>query len=161
MQNQKINPKTFNVTEKALNTLFTFEGQIEDKCLNVEITNDAPIMVNADPDAIHQVFYNLIHNAVKFSPTGGSLLIDLRTDEQKKKAVITIKNDGEGIPEEEVPHVFEKFYKTDRSRGLDKSGMGLGLFIVKTAIDNHKEKITVESGTGRGCAFTFTLPLVQ
>ena len=91
----------------------------------------------------------------------GSLLIDLRTDEQKKKAVITIKNDGEGIPEEEVPHVFEKFYKTDRSRGLDKSGMGLGLFIVKTVIDNHKEKITVESGRDKGCAFTFSLPLAD
>ncbi len=159
MQNQKINPKPFNVTEKAINTLFTFEGQIDDKRLNVEIPNDEPITVNADPDVIHQVFYNLIHNAVKFSPTGGSLLIDLKKDLSKGKAVITIRNDGEGIPEEEVPHVFEKFYKTDRSRGLDKSGMGLGLFIVKTAIDNHKEKITVESGTNKGCSFTFTLPL--
>ena len=159
MQNQKINPKTFNITEKAINTLFTFEGQIDDKRLNVEITNDNPIMVNADPDVIHQVLYNLLHNAVKFSPTGGSLLVDIKKDEQKEKAVITIKNDGVGIPEEEVPHVFEKFYKSDRSRGLDKSGMGLGLFIVKTAIDNHKEKITVESGTNKGCAFTFTLPL--
>ena len=159
MQNQKINTKPFNITEKAINTLFTFEGQIDDKRLNVEITNDNPIMVNADPDVIHQVLYNLLHNAVKFSPTGGSLLVDIKKDEQKEKAVITIKNDGAGIPEEEVPHVFEKFYKSDRSRGLDKSGMGLGLFIVKTAIDNHKEKITVESGTNKGCSFTFTLPL--
>jgi signal transduction histidine kinase len=160
MQNQKIVPKVFNITEKAISTLFTFEGQIDDKSLKVEITNDSPVNVNADPDVIHQVLYNLIHNAVKFSPTGGSLVIDIQEDKSKGKAVITIRNDGSGIPEEEVPHVFEKFYKTDRSRGLDKSGMGLGLFIVKTAIDNHKEKITVESGTGRGCAFTFTLPLV-
>ena len=161
MQNQKINPKPFNVTEKALSTLFTFENQIDEKCLNVEIPSDEPVFVNADPDVIHQVFYNLIHNAVKFSPTGGSLIIDIQKDVENGKAVISIRNDGEGIPEEEVPHVFEKFYKTDRSRGLDKSGMGLGLFIVKTAIDNHKEKITVESGRDKGCKFTFTLPLVD
>ncbi len=159
MQNQKINPKPFNITDKAISTLFTFEGQIDDKCLNVEITNDEPIWVNADQDAIHQIFYNLIHNAVKFSPTGGSLVIDISKDESISKAVISIRNDGEGIPEEEVPHVFEKFYKSDRSRGLDKSGMGLGLFIVKTVIDSHKEKITVKSGKGKGCEFTFTLPL--
>lgn len=160
MQNQKIHPKAFNVTEKAISTLFTFEGQIDDKRLFVEITNHEPIMVNADPDVIHQVFYNLIHNAVKFSPTGGTLTVDVSEDKQKGKAVITIRNDGIGIPEEDVPHVFDKFYKADASRGLDKSGMGLGLFIVKTAIDNHKEKITVESGTNKGCAFTFTLPLI-
>ncbi len=161
MQNQKIYPKPFNVTEKAISTLFTFEGQIDDKHLFVEITNHEPVMVNADPDVIHQVFYNLIHNAVKFSPTGGTLTVDISKDKPKGKAVITIRNDGIGIPEEDVPHVFDKFYKADPSRGLDKSGMGLGLFIVKTAIDNHKEKITVESGTNKGCAFTFTLPLVQ
>lgn len=161
MQNQKIYPKPFNITEKAISTLFTFEGQIDDKHLNVEIVNSEPVNVNADPDVIHQVLYNLIHNAVKFSPTGGSLVVDVREDKQKGKAFITIRNDGAGIPEEDVPHVFEKFYKSDPSRGLDKSGMGLGLFIVKTAIDNHKEKITVESGRDKGCAFTFTLPLVQ
>ncbi len=161
MQNQKINPKVFNVTEKALSTLFTFEGQIYDKDLRVEIPNDDAVMVNADPDAIHQVFYNLIHNAVKFSPTGGSLVIDIEEDTKNGKAVISVQNDGEGIPEEEVPHVFEKFYKTDRSRGLDKSGMGLGLFIVKTVIDNHKEKITIRSGRNKGCEFSFTLPLAN
>ncbi len=159
MQNQKMNPKPFDITEKALSTLFTFEGQIDDKRLNVEIPNHDSIIVNADPDAIHQVFYNLLHNAVKFSPTGGMLIVDLKKDEALGKAFITIKNDGVGIPEEEVPHVFDKFYKSDRSRGLDKSGMGLGLFIVKTVIDSHKEKITVESGTNKGCSFTFTLPL--
>ncbi len=161
MQNQKINPKTFDITQKTISTLFTFEGQIDDKHLSVEIPNQESVMVNADPDVIHQVIYNLIHNAVKFSPTGGSLLVDISEDRTINKALITIKNDGIGIPEEDVPHVFDKFYKADPSRGLDKSGMGLGLFIVKTAIDNHKEKITVESGTNRGCAFTFTLPLVQ
>lgn len=160
MQNQVIHPKPFNLTDKAISTLFTFEGQIDDKHLAVEITNYEPVNVNADPDVIHQVLYNLIHNAVKFSPTGGSLVVDIKEDKQKGKAFITIRNDGVGIPEEDVPRVFDKFYKADPSRGLDKSGMGLGLFIVKTAIDNHKEKITVESGTNKGCSFTFTLPLV-
>lgn len=159
MQNQTLHPKVFDITDKLISTLFTFEGKIEDKHLSVEILNNTPILVNADPDAIHQVLYNLIHNAVKFSPTGGSLVADITKDEENGKAFITIRNDGAGIPEEELPHVFDKFYKSDFSRGLDKSGMGLGLFIVKTVIDNHKEKITVDSGRNKGCAFTFSLSL--
>jgi signal transduction histidine kinase len=113
-------------------------------------------MVVGDPDSITQVVYNLLDNAVKFSPEGA--VVTLSVWKQNDKAYISVKNTGETIPQSELPLIFNRFHKTDRSRGLDKEGVGLGLYIVKAIIDNHKENVYVTSSEGV-TEFVFTLTL--
>ena len=94
---------------------------------------------------------------MKFSKPGGKYRLSVKIKD--KKAHVSVYNEGEGISEEDLPFVFERFYKSDKSRGLDKSGVGLGLFIAKTIIDAHRETITVDSVKDSYCRFEFTLPL--
>ena len=117
-----------------------------------------PVYTMAGKDYVTQVIYNLIDNAVKFCPQGGTLGIKIR--EAGKKAYISISNDGDTIPPEELPLVFDRFHKLDKSRAENRDGWGLGLYIVKNIIDRHGENISVSSQNGR-TAFTFTLPLVN
>ena len=147
----------FDICEMARLILISFEQQIEDKSLEVEFACDEDRMqVYADHDAIYQIFYNICHNAVKFSRRGGLLRLRI-TAEKEKKLLISVYNEGEGIPAEDQIHVFERFYKSDKSRGLDRSGVGLGLYIAKTIITAHGEKIGVISEPGKNCEFYFTL----
>lgn len=156
---RKYNRTTFDICEKARQILISFEKSIEDKELSVEFSCDQDNMsVWADADAIHQVLYNLCDNAVKFAAERGDLRISLTA--RGKKVLVSVYNSGAGIPSEDLPFVFERFYKSDRSRGLDKTGTGLGLFIAKTIITQHAEEITVKSEEGAFCEFAFTLPLV-
>lgn len=149
--------RPFDICEMGRQILISFEQQIEEKRLEVEFETDADRMnVYADHDAIYQVFYNLCHNAVKFSREGG--LLRVRMNEIKEhKIQVSVYNEGKGIAEEDLPFVFERFYKSDKSRGLDKSGMGLGLYISKTIMDAHAETIRAESLEGEYCEFFFTL----
>ena len=114
------------------------------------------MLVSADKDAIHQVLYNLMHNAVKFSKESGKLAISI-TSIDNKKVRISVYDEGQSINKEDLPFVFDRFYKTDKSRGLDKSGVGLGLYICKTIIDAHNEEIHAESPNDNGAEFWFTL----
>lgn len=158
---RKFVKKPFDICEMGRLILISFEQQIEEKGLDVEFLCDEDRMnVLADRDAIYQIFYNLCHNAIKFSCTGGKLRLQFTTAKDKK-VLISVYNEGEGIPEEDIPYVFERFYKSDRSRGLDKSGLGLGLYISKTIIDAHGEQIWVESEEGKSCRFLFTLPAAE
>ena len=136
--------------------LISFEQKIEEKKLDVVFESEDCVPVRADKDAIYQVVYNLCHNAIKFAKTGGEFAI--RIAPEKGKVRISIFDEGQTISKEDIPYVFDRFYKTDKSRGLDKSGVGLGLYICKTIIDAHGEKLTVTSEEGRGCTFSFTLP---
>ncbi len=111
---------------------------------------------NADKDAIYQVLYNLVDNAIKFSREGGLLRVSIGYGEAGKIAV-SVFNEGEGIPAADLPFVFDRFYKSDKSRGLDKNGVGLGLYIVKTILEAQGETISVESKEHENCSFTFTL----
>ena len=113
--------------------------------------------VIADRDAIYQIFYNLCDNAVKFSADGGTLRISIRKL-KNRKLLVSVFNEGQGIAPADLPYVFEQFYKSDKSRGLNKTGVGLGLFIAKTIIDAHHETIWVESKFQENCCFNFTLP---
>ena len=154
---RKFNYVDFNVAEVARLILISFEQKIEDKNLEVSFESDSDdMMVNADKDAIYQVLYNLCHNAIKFARDGGRFEIKI-TKTQTRKVQITVFDEGEVIPAEDSKLIFDRFYKTDKSRGLDKHGVGLGLYICKTIIDAHGEKIWVESSEGDGTAFTFTL----
>ena len=148
---------TFDIAEVARIVLLSFEQKIEDKHLEVEFESDRDEMiVSADKDAIHQVLYNLCHNAIKFARDGGRLIIKI-SDYDNKKIRISVYDDGESISEEDSKMIFERFYKTDASRGLDKNGVGLGLYICKTVMDAHNETIRVRSTENVGTEFWFTL----
>ena len=160
---RKFNSQPFDICEMARQILISFEQKIEEKHLDVEFDAvDDNVLVNADSDAIHQILYNLCDNAIKFSREGGKLRIILEESAQdkskNKKIVVRVYNEGQGIPDEDKAFIFERFYKSDKSRGLDKNGVGLGLYIAKTIIDAHKEEIWVESEYGRYCEFGFTMP---
>ncbi len=155
----------FNLTEKGRTVLISLENKINDKGLEIEFDcGDGDVFVNADPDSIHRVIYNLLDNAVKFTPESGKISIKITTvsdGRRRRKALFSVRNTGEGIPADEINHVFEKFYKTDRSRSLDKSGTGLGLFIAKNSLQRHGEDLIAESKEGEYTEFRFTLPLAE
>jgi len=152
----KLNKRIFNINELVKVALFKFEAPITDKNIEIDLDfSDDCRDVYADSDAITQVITNLIHNAVKFTPEGGN--IALRTWIYGKKAYVEIKNSGHGIEKEKLKFVFDRFYKTDDSRSDDKTGTGLGLFIVKNLINHHGEKIWVESEIDEFTKFTFSL----
>ncbi|MBQ8577607.1 MAG: HAMP domain-containing histidine kinase [Clostridia bacterium] len=156
---RKFTKTAFDICEMARQILISFEQRIDEKKLNIEFECDRDNMtVYADRDAIHQVLYNICDNAVKFSTPGGTYRINITAKD--KKTFVSVWNEGQGIPEDELPYVFDRFYKSDKSRGLDKTGVGLGLYITKTIIDAHGEEIWVKSVYGEYCEFVFTLQSV-
>ena len=153
---RKFNMEPFDICEKAREIIISSEQRLEDKHLDVVFDADADnIFVAADKDAIHQILYNICDNAIKFSNEGGRYEIGIH--EKGGKVTVSVYNEGCGIPAEDLPYVFDRFYKSDKSRGLDKTGVGLGLYIARTIIDAHNEKIWVESEYGKWCRFSFTL----
>ncbi len=150
----------FDICEMGRQILISFEQQIEAKQLAVEFVCDEDSMTAlADHDAIYQIFYNICDNAVKFSREEGVLRVSIcRAENDKKNKIhISVYNQGQGIAAEDIPMVFERFYKGDKSRGLDRRGTGLGMYIAKTIISAHGEDIWVTSAQGKDCQFTFTL----
>ena len=149
----------FDMCECMGQVLITFEQKITAKSLEVDVSfPEHPAYTWASQDAITQVVYNLLDNAVKFCPEGGVLRLAVR--EGGNKLYVSIGNDGDTIPPEELPLVFDRFHKIDKSRAQNRDGWGLGLYIVKTLICRHGEDISVSSQNGR-TEFTFTLPLVN
>ncbi len=147
----------FDICEEASQALLSFEQRINQKKLNVDI--DMPefgLTVHAFADAVTQVLYNLLDNAVKFINEGGTLSV--RVVQQGGKAVVTIGNTGPTIDPEELPLIFDRFHKTDKSRSTDRDGVGLGLYIVKTIVLAHGEDIYVTSRDDK-TEFIFTMPL--
>ena len=116
------------------------------------------LMVHADKDGITQVIYNLLDNAVKFARPGSC--ITLRLYKENQKAFFSVKDEGETIPPDDLPYIFDRFHKSDRSRSMDKEGVGLGLYLVKTIINSHDEDIAVKSADGV-TEFVFSLPLSE
>lgn len=150
----------FDLNELIKKTALSFEARVNEKNikLNVTVCQDKTF-VNADYDKIQRVIYNLLDNAVKFTPENGQ--IDISTDIKEKRVFISVKDNGKGVTEEERKRLFDRFYKADTSRGLDKKGSGLGLSIVKAFVKAHKSNITIESAVGKGCKFTFYLDIVK
>jgi len=149
----------FDVEETLGQVLITFEKKITDKKLNVDVQMpEYPVYTMASQDMVTQVIYNLIDNAVKFCPEKGTLGLKIR--QGGGKIYISVSNDGETIPAEELPLVFDRFHKLDKSRSRNKDGWGLGLYIVKTIVSGHGENISVTSRDGK-TEFTFTMPLVN
>ena len=149
----------FDLEECCGQVLLTFEKKINDKNINVEVDMpEHPVYTFANQDYVTQVVYNLLDNAVKFCPEGGKL--GLRIREGGSKAYVSISNEGDTIPPEELPLVFDRFHKLDKSRSKNRDGWGLGLYIVKTIVCSHGEDIGVTSRDGK-TEFTFTMPLVN
>lgn len=150
---------SFDLTELALQVLLSFEARATKKELDVDPQlPDNSIMVFADRDAITQVIYNLLDNAVKFADVRSC--ITLRVYKDDRKAYVSVKNVGNTIPPEELPFIFDRFHKSDKSRSMDKDGVGLGLYLVKAIITGHEEDIAVQSADGV-TEFVFTLSLAK
>ena len=149
----------FDLTELVLENLLSFEKRATEKNLDVDPQfPENRLMVQADKDGITQVIYNLLDNAVKFSKAGSC--ITLRLYKEGQKAYVSVKDEGETIPPDDLPYIFDRFHKSDRSRSMDKDGVGLGLYLVKTIINSHDEDIAVKSENGI-TEFVFTLPLAE
>ncbi len=149
----------FDLCECCGQTLISFEPKITAKNINVDVDMpDHPVYTFANQDYIVQVIYNLLDNAVKFCPESGTL--GLRLNLSSNKVYVSVFNDGQTIPPEELPLVFERFHKIDKSRSQNRDSWGLGLYIVKTIVCSHGENISVSSQNGK-TEFTFTMPLVH
>lgn len=151
---------SFDMNQVIKSTATTFEGICTKKRITFQLLFESKeALVCADIGKIQQVLYNLIDNAIKFSPKNS--VIQIRTEEKNDKLFISVKDYGSGIPTDSLHKIWERFYKTDPSRGRDKKGTGLGLSIVKEIINAHDENITVASTIDVGTEFIFTLPLLE
>ena len=146
----------FDINDIARKVAETFEGTCRKKSIAIELVlMGDELLVHADKGRIEQILYNLTDNAVKFSHNDS--VIKIETAEKKNKIYVSVKDNGIGIPPDEVSLVFNRFYKSDSSRGKDKKGTGLGLSIVKEILTAHGENINVISTPGEGSEFIFSL----
>ena len=150
----------FDINQVIKNTAASFEGTCRQKLISIELVlTDEQMYVNADMVKIQQVLYNLVDNAIKFSHKNSSIKIE--TVEKSNKLMLSVKDYGIGIPKDSLKKIWNRFYKTDLSRGKDKKGTGLGLSITKEIIRSHNENINVISTEGEGTEFIFTLEKVD
>lgn len=148
----------FDIHEIIRNTAASFEGTCTSKKISIELLFASKVLpVYADKRKIQQVLYNLLDNAIKFSNPDS--IVSIETTERSGKVFISVKDFGIGIPKKSLNQIWERFYKTDLSRGKDKKGTGLGLAIVKEIMKAHGENINVVSTKGVGTEFIFSLPL--
>ena len=156
----QIHPCSFDITNTVVNTLLTFEQAIDEKGIEIGgLEEAAPVTVWGDQDLLHQVVYNLLENAVKFTNQGGSIRVGII--DSVDRTTVTIENTGPGIAPEDLPMIFDRFYKGDKSRSRDKNGMGLGLYLVRTILQLHGGTIQVSSIQGQYCRFEFYIPKPQ
>ena len=152
----EIKKEPVDINRLLLETVFANEQRLNDKKINLDLNLDESTpLAFADKDSIKRVLINLIDNAIKFTPCEGKML--LTTLHKDKKVYVSVKNSGEGISKNDLRHIWERFYKTDKSRSNDKKGVGLGLHIVKTIISRHGGEIFAESEEGKSATFTFVL----
>lgn len=145
-----------NVWDVVIQTMSSMERRFTDKSIQVPDLETAPAFALCDLDMLHQVLYNMLDNAIKFTPEGGT--IEVRVAANNGQVAVSVYNTGEGIPPEELGHIFERFYKTDKSRGLDRTGTGLGLYIARSLAQKMNGELTAQSEYGSWAQFTVTLP---
>ena len=156
-KNMLLNKEVFDIHEMIKNVAASFEGTCTQKKISIEVIfPPKKLTVNGDKRKIQQVLYNLLDNAIKFSDSDS--VVTIETTERGEKIYTSVKDDGIGIPRTSLNKIWERFYKSDLSRGKDKKGTGLGLAIVKEAIQAHGENISVVSTEGVGTEFIFSLP---
>lgn len=151
-----LNKTNVDLNRLSAESIISYEQSLTEKNISVNLSLDEEeCFAFCDKDSIKRVLINLIDNAIKFTPDGGE--ISVSTKKENKKVFVSIQNSGEGISEEDLRHIWERFYKTDKSRANDKKGVGLGLHIVKTIISQHGGEIYAESEEGKFARFTFVL----
>lgn len=155
----QLQTEIFDAAALTVKTVLLFEKRISGKNIDIQGLDTDKYMINADADLVQQVIYNLTENAVKFVNFGGYISYGFRKD--GNMLFISIRNSGEGLKKNEINKVFDRFYKTDESRGKDKSGVGLGLSIVRSIIKLHDGSILVRSKPGEYTEFEFSLPLAD
>ena len=157
LQSRELHKTPFDLCESMRRVLISMEKKITDRGLDVDADiPDSSVTVLGDNDLITQVIYNLLENAAKFARAGSTLYLGLAV--RNGKALVSVRNEGDTIPPDEIPLLFERFHKSDKSRSEDKDGVGLGLYVVRTILEQHKEHIAVTSEDGL-TTFTFTLSL--
>ncbi len=157
LQSRELHKVPFDLCESMRRVLISMEKKITDRGLDVDANiPDGSVTVLGDNDLITQVIYNLLENATKFARAGSTLYLGLAVS--NGKAFVSVRNEGDTIPADEIPLLFERFHKSDKSRSEDKDGVGLGLYVVRTILDQHKERIAVSSEDGV-TTFTFTVSL--
>jgi len=150
-----LNKTAFDLSEMIRRVVISFERKLEEKQLEILLDIPETQQITADHDAVFQVIYNLFDNAVKFTPDRGEITIYMHV--AAGKVQFNILNTGSEIPPEHLRHIFDRFYKADTSRGVNKTGSGLGLYIVKTIVNRHGGDIYADSKDGR-TEFCFTMP---
>lgn len=151
----KMTKKTFDLMPLLVKVLLMFETRIDNKHVEIRGIEHGRFMVSADKDLMQQVLYNLVENAVKFVDDGG--YIEFAFENRDGSSVIRIRNSGDGLKANEISKVFDRFYKADASRGIDKTGVGLGLSIVRSIIKLHDGKILVRSEPNSFVEFEITI----
>ena len=143
-----------SVTESVVASL---QSGIDRRGLTVSVECPSELTVNADLDRLRQVLVNLIDNAIKYNKDKGTITISATQD--GVRLTVTVADTGIGIPQQDLPRVFERFYRVDKARSRELGGTGLGLSIVKHIVETHGGTVSVTSELGHGSAFSFTLPL--
>ena len=149
--------ESFDIYELTKDIADQFEEKAASRGIKLKVkSSDNKAIVYADRQRISQVMTNLISNALKHSFEDGEVVVSFEVT--KKNVAVQVRDFGEGIPEDHVKRIFERFYRVDKSRSREKGGTGLGLAIVKHILENHQSKAEVESSPGKGSAFSFKLP---
>ena len=153
----KLSKRYFGISDHISGIINEMKGIAENRNISINYDNKLKngVQVFGDSESLKQVFVNLIDNSIKYTPQGGSIII--RTKEDKKDVIISIEDNGIGIPHKDIPRIFERFYRVDKNRSRDRGGTGLGLSIVKHILEAHESKIKVESEVEKGTKFTFAL----
>lgn len=151
-----VHAQSYDLWKTVTDVVLSDEQRIEDGKIDIQGLGGPPLLIFADPDFVHQVVYNIVDNAIKFTPEGGT--ISFSAQKKGNMVQVSIQNTGAGIAPEALPFVFERFYKEDRSRGMNTRGSGLGLHICKILINLSGGQIHAESEEGKWCRFVFTLP---
>lgn len=155
-----LKPELFDLRELIFTIVISQEQRIEQKKLSVSGLDELQaVSIKADKDLIHQAIYNLVDNAIKFTEDGGNISFALSL--KNNKTVLTVMNTGVSIPQKDLPFIFERFYKVDKSRSASKNSTGLGLYIVKTIINAHGGTVAVASKDDEYTAFKIVLPTVN
>lgn len=156
--NKHLNLETFDIKTLITDVTMAFEPQVDEKKImfNLDIHSE---MIEADRNKLDQVLTNLLSNAIKFTPEGGE--ISIFSKRNNDKIALNIQDNGQGIPEDKLDYIFERFYQVEPSRNSELQGQGIGLAVVKSIVDAHHGSIKVESDEGKGTAFTVILPINQ
>jgi len=154
-ENLILNKEKVELSELIQTIVYNFESDFKNKGVELKVTGNKCI-VSVDRDKISQVIVNLLSNALKCTPEGGT--VEIKVAGLEKDAAIIVKDNGIGIEKEDLPYIFERFYRADRSRNRNTGGSGIGLTIAKSLVEAHRGKIEVRSEPGIGTEFTVTLP---